>query len=86
MRYADGPTVEVSRRIAASTDVVWELVSDINVPARFSSEFIGAEWVGEASGGALGACFEGQNRHDAIGSWSTTSTLRTRQPAPLAPP
>jgi carbon monoxide dehydrogenase subunit G len=75
MRYADGPTVEVTRRIAASPDAVWQLVSDINVPARFSSELTGAEWVGDASVGALGACFEGHNRHDAIGSWTTTSTV-----------
>ena len=75
MRYADGPTVEVSRRIAAAPDAVWELVSDINVPARFSSEFTGAEWVGDASGAALGACFEGHNRHEAIGTWTTTSTV-----------
>lgn len=80
MRYADGPTVEVTRRIAASPDAVWQLVSDINVPARFSSEFTGAEWVGGASGGALGACFEGHNRHDAIGSWTTTSTVVGYEP------
>ena len=80
MRYADGPTVEVTRHIAASTDAVWELVSDINVPARFSSEFTGAEWIGGAQGVALGACFEGHNHHDAIGSWTTTSTIVECEP------
>jgi uncharacterized protein YndB with AHSA1/START domain len=79
VRYADGPTVHVTRRIAAPPDDVWRLVSDINMPARFSSEFTGAEWVddehGAAPGGALGARFNGHNRHDAIGSWTTTSTV-----------
>ncbi len=75
MRYVDGPTVDVTRRIAAPSDDVWLLVSDINLPARFSSEFTGAEWVGDANGVALGACFEGHNQHDAIGSWTTTSTI-----------
>jgi hypothetical protein len=75
VRYADGPTVEVTRRIAAPADGVWLLVSDINLPARFSSEFTGAEWIGGAQGPVLGACFEGHNRHDAIGTWTTTSTV-----------
>jgi uncharacterized protein YndB with AHSA1/START domain len=75
MRYADGPTVEVNRLIAAPPDAVWLLVSDINLPARFSSEFTGAEWVGGAQGVALGACFEGHNHHDAVGTWTTTSTV-----------
>lgn len=75
MRYADGPTVEVTRRIAAPAADVWLLVSDINLPARFSSEFTGAEWVGGADGAAVGACFEGHNHHDAIGTWTTTSTV-----------
>ena len=84
MRYVDGPTVAVTRRIAASPDDVWPLVSDINLPARFSSEFTGAEWVGAASGAEpavwLGACFEGHNHHDAIGSWTTTSTVVECEP------
>jgi uncharacterized protein YndB with AHSA1/START domain len=80
VRYADGPTVEVTRLIAAPADGVWLLVSDINLPARFSSEFTGAEWVGGANGVALGACFEGHNHHDAIGSWTTTSTIVECEP------
>jgi uncharacterized protein YndB with AHSA1/START domain len=80
VRYADGPTVEVTRRIAAPADDVWLLVSDINLPARFSSEFAGAEWIGDTKGVALGACFEGHNQHAAIGSWTTTSTIVECEP------
>ncbi len=75
MRYADGPTVAVTRHIEAAPDDVWQLVSDINLPARFSSEFIGAEWTDETTGAALGATFQGHNSHAAIGSWTTTSTV-----------
>jgi hypothetical protein len=80
VRYADGPTVEVTQRVEAPSDDVWLLVSDINLPARFSSEFAGAEWIGGAQGAALGACFEGHNQHDAIGSWTTTSTIVECEP------
>ncbi|HEX6657952.1 MAG TPA: SRPBCC family protein [Ilumatobacter sp.] len=80
MRYADGPTVEVTRHIAASAGDVWLLVSDISLPARFSSEFTGAEWLGGAHGAVLGACFAGHNQHSAIGTWTTTSTVIECEP------
>lgn len=53
---------------------VWELVSDIDLPARFSSEFQGATWDDNA-GPALGSRFHGRNRHDAIGEWVTACTV-----------
>ncbi|MEX0874006.1 MAG: SRPBCC family protein [Actinomycetota bacterium] len=73
MRYADGPTVEVETQIHAAPARVWELVSDINLPARFSSEFLGAEWLDGATRAELGARFAGRNQHAAIGEWATTS-------------
>ena len=75
MRYADGPTAEAEVYVAASPDVVWELVIDINLPARFSTEFQGAEWLDGADGPAVGARFVGRNRHPAIGEWQTTSVV-----------
>jgi hypothetical protein len=80
VKYADGPSIAVNRRVEAPPEMVWPLVSDINLPARFSSEFAGAEWIGGAQGAALGACFEGHNRHDAIGTWTTTSTVVECEP------
>jgi uncharacterized protein YndB with AHSA1/START domain len=71
--------VAVARRIAAPPDDVWRLVIDINLPARFSTEFTGAEWLAGGSA-ALGAMFEGHNRHDAAGSWTTTSTVVDFEP------
>lgn len=78
MRYADGPTVEVDVLIAAPVEEVWEIVTDINLPAEFSTEFLGAEWLDD--GPALGAGFVGHNRHDALGEWETTSWVNRFEP------
>lgn len=71
MKYADGPTVEVGIVIAAPIERVWALVADIEVPARFSSEFLGAHWIDPEP--RFGARFVGRNHHDALGEWETTS-------------
>ena len=42
MKYADGPSAEVEVLIDAPIQRVWDLVCDINLPARFSAEFQGA--------------------------------------------
>ena len=47
MKYADGPQAEVELVVDAPIERVWELVTDINLPAQFSSELIGADWVDE---------------------------------------
>lgn len=80
MRYSEGPTVEVDVRVDASPSRVWELVTDINLPARFSEEFQGAEWVEPATGPAVGAQFRGHNKHPAIGEWATTPTVVSLEP------
>ena len=69
LRYADGPTTEAVVDIAASPSVVWALVSDIDLPPRFSAELQGVEWLDGATGPRLGARFVGRNRHRAIGGW-----------------
>lgn len=81
MRYGDGPSVEVEILVHASIDLLWELVSDINLPARFSDEFRGAEWVD--GGPRLGARFVGRNWHSALGEWETISFVN-RYDAPYA--
>lgn len=79
VRYADGPTVEVEVEVGAPPWVVWDLVTDIGLPARFSSEFQGAEWL-DGAGPALGARFRGRNRHPAVGEWAVTCTVVDHQP------
>lgn len=71
---ADGPGVVVEVDIKAAPEIVWELISDINLPARFSDEFQGATWddgvdVGTAS---VGSSFTGQQK-GGLGEWSTVS-------------
>jgi Polyketide cyclase / dehydrase and lipid transport len=72
VRYADCPTVEVSIDIATSPAAVWQLVSDIELSSRFSTEVSGADWVDGYDGPELDARFVGHSAHDAIGEWTTT--------------
>ena len=68
-RLADGPGTVVEADITGSAAAVWEQVVDIDLPARFSDEFLGADWVNEAKGPSFGASFVGRNTHSAIGKW-----------------
>lgn len=78
MRYVDGPTTEAHTVVRAPIEVIWALVTDIDLPARFSSEFQGADWLDD--GPALGARFTGRNQHAAVGGWQTTCTVTTCTP------
>jgi nitroreductase len=69
LRFGDGPGAVAEIDIAASPRAVWELLTDISLPARFSTEFLGAEWAGDERG--VGAVFHGRNQHKAIGEWTT---------------
>ncbi len=69
-RFADGPEIEASVRIDAAVDVVWDLVTDINLPARFQEKFVEAEWLDD--GPALEARFLGRNQRGEW-KWETTS-------------
>lgn len=75
MRYQDGPEASASIEVDASRDLVWSLVTDIALPARFSDEFRGAEWLDGAEGPGLGARFRGHNQNDRLGSWDVTCTV-----------
>src|SRR5215213_5903198 len=68
LRFEDGPGAVAEVDIDASPARVWELVADVNLPARFSSEFVGAEWAGDERG--VGAVFHGRSQHQAIGQWT----------------
>ena len=68
-----GVVVEID--IDASADQVWEIVSDINMAARFSDEFQGAVWDDPDSEPGVGSTFTGSNQHDAIGEWQAQSWI-----------
>ncbi len=57
--------------ISGPSDKVWTAVTDIDLPARFSEEFQGADWID--AGPALGASFNGRNENSTIGAWELTS-------------
>ena len=75
---AEAPGVIVETDIAASPERVWELVSDINISAKFSDEFQGAEWA-EGDGPAVGASFLGKNERPNR-KWETTSYITACEP------
>ena len=81
--YADCPTTTAEVLIAAPPAVVWQLVRDIQMPAHYSSEFQGGEWLDGVTEAALGAQFRGRNHHPARGSWETVSTICEYEPERL---
>jgi hypothetical protein len=83
LRYGDCPTTQAELIVAAAPPVVWALVCDIQLPARFSPEFDGAQWIGGASCPVPGAQFTGHNHHPAIGHWQTISTICECEPEQL---
>lgn len=75
MRYADGPTARVEISIDAPPEQVWELISDIGLPARLSPELQETFWLDGATGPAVGARFEGRNAHEMVGEWRTQARV-----------
>lgn len=73
LRFEDGPGLVAEVDIDAAPAVVWEHVTDLDLPARYSSEFLGAEWEGDQRG--VGAVFHGRNQHPAIGEWTVPCTV-----------
>ena len=77
VKYSEGPAIEVEVAVAAPAWRVWGYVSDIELPARFSGEFKGAEWIDDPGPGAR---FIGRNEHSALGAWETTSWVTRYEP------
>jgi uncharacterized protein YndB with AHSA1/START domain len=80
VRYRDGPTVEVEERIAGDPDRVWKLVTDITLPARFSSELQSVDWLDGATEVAIGNRFRGTNRREDLGDWQTECRIIEVEP------
>ncbi|MEV7596981.1 SRPBCC family protein [Kitasatospora sp. NPDC089797] len=75
MRYADGPGTHCEVVVRAPVERVWALVTDIEVPARFSPELQRVAWLDGADGPASGARFEGHNSRASIPHWRTVSEV-----------
>jgi nitroreductase len=67
LSFEDGPGAIAEVDIAAPASAVWALVTDLDVPTRFSTEAVGADWAGDERG--VGAMFYGRNQHPAAGEW-----------------
>lgn len=80
MRYRDCPTVEVEERIAGAPAEIWALITDINLPSRFSDELQEAEWIDGASEVAVGNRFRGRNQNPYLGEWQTECVVVEVEP------
>jgi hypothetical protein len=63
----------VTVHFAAPADKIWNLITDITRTGEFSPEVFESEWLGGATGPALGAKFRGHVRRNEIGPvyWTT---------------
>lgn len=75
MLYRDAPTVQVEARIAADPEAIWEVLSDIAFPVGQSDELQSVRWLDGADGVAVGNRFEGTNRNEVLGEWTTQATI-----------
>jgi ligand-binding SRPBCC domain-containing protein len=82
MKVSDCPTTQVEVRVEARPEEVWSWLMDIDLPARFSTEFQGGGWV-EGDEPGLGARFRGRNSHPVAGEWETVSTVTGYEPGRL---
>lgn len=71
MRYRDQPTIEVTQRVRCDLSTAWDMVTDINLPARCSAELQAVEWLDDARIVEVGARFRGRNSHESFGDWAT---------------
>ena len=70
---------EVSLRIEAPPEAVYAIVTDIAQMGRLSPECTGGQWLGGATGPAVGARFKGSNKRGRA-RWSTTNTVVEAEP------
>ncbi len=71
--------VAVSRDVGASSDAVWNMVSDLPRMAEWSPENEGGAWIKGATGPVPGAAFRGSNRNGSK-SWKTVAKVVDAEP------
>ncbi len=74
-RVVDGQGVVVEIDTDSPPAALWPLVSDVELPARFSGEFLGADWVDGshgADGPGVGSTFVGRNEIPDVFAWEVT--------------
>lgn len=71
--------IEISRDIAASPDAVYAAISDVTRMGEWSEECYGCEWHDGVTGPAVGATFDGHNRH-GDNQWTTQGKVVEADP------
>ena len=66
-------------QIQAPPEKVYDMITDVTRMGEWSPETVRAEWVGGATGPAVGARFKGHNKL-GLARWSTTPTVRVADP------
>ena len=71
----------VTVHMDASSDQIWDLVSDVTKIGRYSPETFEAEWLDGATGPAVGARFRGHVKRNGWGpTYWTTCTVTKCEP------
>ena len=70
LTFAAGPGVTVEVETKAKPAALWPFISDPDLLARWSDEFMGATWDGEPG---VGQRFTGRNSIEDFGEWETSS-------------
>jgi uncharacterized protein YndB with AHSA1/START domain len=78
-RWAIPRTGEVEAVVPAPPEEVYAVVADVTRIAEWSHECRGAEWLGGATGPAVGATFRGTNKVNRFG-WSRICTITDLEP------
>lgn len=72
----------VTVQMAASPEIVWDVLSDITRIGEFSPETFDAQWLDGATGPVLGARFRGHVKRNGIGPvYWTNCTVTSCEPA-----
>lgn len=66
--------IEITRDIAASPKAVYDAISDITRMGEWSEECVACEWHDGVDAPAVGASFDGHNRHGDK-EWTTQATI-----------
>jgi len=66
-------------QIQAPPEKVYDMITDVTRMGEWSPETVRAEWVGGATGPAVGARFKGHNKL-GLARWSTTPTVKVADP------
>ena len=74
-----GDRLEITRDIAAPPEVVYAAISDVTRMGEWSEECVACEWHEGSDGPAVGATFDGHNRHGDK-EWTTQGKVIAAEP------